>query len=294
MPFRDMVTNEGNGATAPLVRTGFGPPRPERISQRTLVVYAVLVAAAGFIPFPVVDDLVPQQLLRHMVLVALRSAQRTFPARWVSPLYQGPGCLRVALEVIVFIPLKILLYPIRKVVGLVRAIRGLSQRTASTYLLGHAVARSLAQGWLPEGQTPELLRGQATIIRAAFDATLDRVSPVMFSSSIAAVLGGLRGLGLATWRVARTLLRRDVRTGAPEAPAPTGVVEAAVDGVCGRLETPSVAGYLAEFDREFDRILSELATTASRATPAPAGLATPHDPPPSGEPSNPDPMDGGR
>jgi len=255
-----VTTDDQAGATA-LARAEPLPPRPERISPRLLTLYAVLVAAAGFVPFPIVDELIPRQLLRHLVLVAIRSARRTYPVRFVSPLYREGGCLATVLELVVYLPLKILLYPIRKVVRVVQAVRRLSQRTASTYLLGHSIARALERGWLAEGAPREQLRGQAALIRAAFERTLERSNPVVFSRSVSAVLAGLRGLGLGAYRAARVLLRRRVEAGAtPEAMAvPPGVVGAAVEGIQGEIGSPPIAGYLREFDLDFDRTLEELA-----------------------------------
>ena len=255
-----MTTNDPESTTK-LARADAAPPRPGRISSRLLTLYAVLVAAAGFVPFPIVDDLIPQQLLRHMVLVALRSGRRTYPVRYVSPLYREGGCLALLLEILVYLPVKILLYPIRKIVRVVQAVRRLSQRTASTYLLGHSIARALEHGWLPDEAPPERLREQAVLIRAAFDRTLERSNPVVFSRSVSAVLVGLRGLGFGAYRAARVLLRRRVEDGAaPDVTTtPPGVVGAAVEGIHGELDSPPIAGYLAEFDRDFDRVLDELA-----------------------------------
>ncbi len=277
-----MTTNDSESTTA-LARPGSDPPLPDRISSRRLTLYAVLIAAAGFVPVPIVDDLLPRQLLRHMVLTAIRTACRTYPVRAVAPLYQEGGCLSRVVELLVYLPLKLLLYPIRKIVKVVQAVRGLSQRTASTYLLGHSIARALAGGWLPEGAPPERLAQQAALIRAAFDQTLERVSPMVFSRSVSAVLTGLRGLGRGAYRAARALLRRRVEAGAtPDGPAvPGGPVGAAVDGIQAELASPTVAGYLAEFDREFDRTLEGLARPGGTA-PGPA--AAEGDAPPNAAP----------
>lgn len=255
------------------------PAVTRRISPRRLTLYALLAAAAGFIPVPVADELLPQRILRHMVLFTLRAAQRTYPVRQVAPLFRSLGCLGLLLELLLYLPLKLLLYPIRKLWIVVRAVRGLSRRTAATYLLGHTIARVLEQGWLAEGESPEVLRRQSELLRRAFETTLDRVNPVVFSSSIAAVLTSLRGIGPQAWRAARTLLRRERAAAAAETsdldPVETtggeagkgSEVDAAVDGICRELQSPTVMRFLADFDREFDRVLGELVSTVS---PSPA------------------------
>lgn len=261
-------------------REGIGP-----LSDRALAVYAVLVAAAGFIPVPVLDDLLPRQIVRHMIATILRQAGRRFRLSWVKPLYQGEGCLWGLLGMAVGLVVGFLLYPIRRVIALLKGLRSLSQRLASTYLLGHTINRYVALGWFGAASEPRTVMEEAVLLRGAFDAALETTNPVVFSSSIAAILGGLRGLPWAAWRTARAMMKRHpdpVGPGPhtpeqapppdpPEAgPMPTDDVQTGtrIDDAAAKvqdlLEEPAVRSFLVEFDRAVDAEVVRL--RASRAS----------------------------
>jgi len=236
------------------------------LSSRAIALYAVLVAAAGFVPVPIVDDLLPNQLVRQLLRTILRQTGRRYSTSLVRPLYAGEGCLAGVLGILLRLPLDILLYPIRKFVRIIRGVRALSQRLVSTYLLGHTVNRYVAKDWLASDCPGSVLFYQSCVLREAFDAALKETNPVVFADSVASVLGGLHALPRAAWRTSRELLRQSrtsERDGkAAEVPTLDGPVAGAANGVERALDDPDVQRLLAEFDGKVDREVARLLSGA--------------------------------
>jgi hypothetical protein len=249
---------------------GVGP-----VSRGVLVFYAVLVAASGFIPIPLVDDLIPRQLVRQLIRTILRQTGRRYSTARVKPLYAGEGCLAGALGILLKLPIDLLIYPVRKLVRVIKGIRSLSQRLVSTYLLGHTVNRYVVKDWLAQDTSEAALSFQSQLLRNAFETALKETNPVVFAQSVATVLGGLRGLPLAAWRTARQLLRRSARD-VPDGdhpfdvPTPTGRVAGATQQVQQTLDDPEVQHFVAQFDAVVDReVTRQLAAAAATGKPSP-------------------------
>ncbi len=239
---------------------GVGP-----VSRGVLAFYAVLVAASGFIPIPVVDDLIPRQLVRQLIRTILRQTGRRYATAHVRPLFAGEGCLAGALGILLKLPIDLLLYPVRKFVRIVKGIRALSQRLVSTYLLGHTVNRYVTKDWLAQDTSKAVLLFQAQLLRSAFETALEETNPVVFAQSVAAVLGGLRGLPIAAWKTARRLRRRPTRHDSerPVDPfASEGRVAGATQQVQQALDDPEVRQFVAQFDEVVDREVARLLTEA--------------------------------
>jgi hypothetical protein len=233
-----------------------------------IALYAVLVAAAAFVPIPIVDDLLPQQLVRQLIRTILRQTGRHYSTASVKPLFAGDGCLATVFGILIKLPIDILLYPIRKFVRVIKGIRALSQRLVSTYLLGHTVSRYVAKDWLAEQCDAPTRLFQARVLRKAFDNALKQTNPVVFSGSVAAILGGVQGLPRAAWKTARDLLRRQAQpVDSEDAPAATAPPEARVDGatrgVERALEEPEVQDFLGDFDNVVDQEVLKLLAAAS-------------------------------
>jgi len=241
---------------------GVGP-----VSRGVIVFYAVLVAASGFIPVPVVDDLIPGQLVRHLIRTILRQAGRRYATSSVKPLFAGEGCLAGVLGILIKLPIDLLLYPVRKFVRILQGIRALSQRLVSTYLLGHTVNRYVSKDWLAQDATRTVLLFQAQVLRSAFETALEKTNPVVFAQSVGAVIGGLRGLPFAAWRTARDVLKGsspEAHDRAPvvDLPTPKGRVAGATEQVQRALDEPEVQLFVSEFDAVVDREVARLLAQA--------------------------------
>jgi hypothetical protein len=253
---------------APLHRHFTGTEGVGPLSSRAIAFYAVLVAAAGFVPIPILDDLLPRQLVRLMIRAILRQAGRRYSIALVKPLFAGDGCLAGVLGALLMLPVDILLYPVRKFVRVIKGVRGLSARLVSTYLLGHTVNRYVQKDWLAPDCDPLALHFQALMLREGCEVSLKVTNPVVFASSVASILGGLRGLPRAAWKTARALLRQQrlESTSGPQpaaGPPSAARVEGAAEQVEQALDDPKVQAFLAEFDevvdREVERLIAEAA-----------------------------------
>ena len=105
-------------------------PTPTELRDRILA--GILYAAARFVPVPLLDDLLREQIQRWMVR---RILPATLSRDGTRPLYADQsGCLGGALRAIAWIPIKLLLFPVRKVLSVVLGVRWVSRDIAEMLL----------------------------------------------------------------------------------------------------------------------------------------------------------------
>ena len=82
------------------------------------VVAGIVSASSRFIPIPFVDDVVRDQCRRYVVSRTLAAHETELTTKDLKPFYDGGGgCLGGCVGMVVRAPLKLLLFPIRKVVA---------------------------------------------------------------------------------------------------------------------------------------------------------------------------------
>lgn len=251
------------GVASPAVTEAIRVAPSEGTSTHLLVVCALLTAAARFVPVPLLDDVVKTRIRQYLVSRLLRRSGRSFGSGRVGALWQdsegcGSGCLALAWKV----PLKIVLFPIRKIVAIVTAIQGFSRDVTRSLLFGRAVERALAQGLLAEGGEPVILAAEATAVRRAFDHAVAGTDTALVGGVLADALRGVRGLPGAALRAARSLARADLPA-EPEASASASasasdrqLVEQGAGAVEAALQRPDVIRAIADFDSRFDAALA--------------------------------------
>lgn len=228
---------------------------PSTVHVRVLC--ALLASAARLVPVPLIDDWLRERVLRYMVGRTLGAHGRTYPTKEVKPLYAGDGgCIEGCLTALFWLPLKLLLYPIRKVVAWVLAARGLSQDMTEMLLLGRTLDRCLAAGMLRHG-TRLQHEAEARLIRRAYDNAARGFDSGVLRSAVANALGSVKGLPGAAVRTLRAMRRGrgdDVRVPAEE----QATIDRGVGAVERTLERPDVAAALARFDETFEQNLRHL------------------------------------
>jgi hypothetical protein len=162
------------------------------------------------------------------------------------------------------LPLKLLLFPIRKIMAWLGAIRTLAADLSMMLLLGRALDRTLTRGMLSE---PDTLEQQAKHIRLAYEGAADGFDLSLLRRHLARALGKVSGLVAAAARAARRLFRR----GAPddvkvELGSERETVEAGASQVEAVLNDPEVIALIERFDSEFDRRLLALEGESPKAT----------------------------
>jgi uncharacterized protein (DUF697 family) len=223
-----------------------------------LVVCALLGAAARFVPLPFLDDILRERIRQYLVSRLIRQSGRSYGSARVEPLWRdaggcASGCLALAWK----IPLKLILFPIRKIIAIVTAVHGFARDVTDSLLFGRALERALGRGLLADGAAAPALIAESTAVRLAYDQAVQGVDKALVSGAVAQALSGIRGLPRAALRAARSLARSE-QPADPEAPATAAdreLVEQGAGAVERALERPDVARALADFDARFDALL---------------------------------------
>lgn len=229
---------------------------------RSVWVCALLSAAARFAPLPFLDDLIIGRIQRHLVATSLVRHGRSLDRHQVAPLYEDPqGCVAGCLALLIELPLAILLFPIRKIWGIVKAIRGFSKDVADTLLLARCIDRSLARPLMLDDASPERLLFEATAVRRAHFEALAGTDLELLKSTLQ---GALRKTGVP--RLAQRLLRR-VRRQDREVEAPESLLDndpelgAQVSELDRALQQDELQALFLAFDQRFDVALERHLST---------------------------------
>lgn len=223
--------------------------------ERALVLSALLYSACRFVPLPFADDIFRNAVARLIVSQALDRHGRTFSSREVAALYSEPvGCLAGCLTALPKLLAKLVLFPIRKLLAWIGAVRGISRDLVTALLFGRSVDRCLVRGLLPEGGTR--LASDAKLIRGAFDRALAESELSLSKGALGAVVGqSKRGLA-AAGRAVAAMFQKTGKSERPE--AERAAVNEGAEQVEHALESPGVATEIAAFDARFDRELERV------------------------------------
>ncbi|XZE52597.1 hypothetical protein SH139x_004299 [Planctomycetaceae bacterium SH139] len=210
------------------------------------IVAGIVAAAARFIPLPFMDDVVRDQCRRFVVARTLAAHPTTGTTLVdLTPFYaDSGGCATGFLGMLAKAPLKLLLFPIRKIVVIVTSIRGVPLEMTRTILLGRTLQRQLASGPID----PQ----RAARMRLAFD---EAFSLMDFRAIQAALSDAMRGV--ADWKGAAIKAARKLASSSRQQAATdirtTAPVDQSADRVQNVLERPETVKLFAEFDARFDR-----------------------------------------
>jgi hypothetical protein len=230
---------------------------PDSAALRLRITAGILYAAARFVPVPLLDDLLRERVAAWMVRNTL---PRTLSNAAIKPLFSSnEGCLKGCLSAMMWIPVKLVLFPIRKVIDIALGVHWVSRDLAEMLLLGRVLDHASHANLLHETLDVAALETQSKQLRTAFDAAMKVTDTRVLRTLIAAALGPLRGLMAASLRT----LRRFRKTNA-EAPSPTTedqpVIEASVGRVERMLNQPEIRELLSRFDAH---VLDQLESSAS-------------------------------
>ncbi len=229
-----------------------------QLRQRILLGLAAW--AARLIPVPLLDDFLHEKAFHLLVSRAIKAHGRGYRSRNIAPLYAGnQGCLTGCLRWVVILPVKVVIFPIRKIVAWVMAARWLARDLAEAVLLGRALDRCLASGRLAEEADPEARRDEAALIRRAFDETVAGTDLRLLRDALVEGLRAARGLPRTGLRVLRTVLGSEAGdAGDPMedlSSADQARLRSGTDKVEAVLHTPRVQALLEKFDICFDEAL---------------------------------------
>lgn len=225
------------------------------IATQARLLYALLYSAGRFVPVPLVDDLVRDEVALRMVVQATEAAGKPVPRSHLAPLAApATGCLRGCLGLVPKLLLSIVLFPIKKIANVILGVRNLSRDVTEIVLLGRLVDRALARGEVDPTLTEEAQRAAALELRMALDRALQSSDRDILGATLRAALGPMRGIMLAGVSALRVLWR-----GSDTAPTPTS---APLSEGTSRLERafdqPEVRTLIEGFDAKIDAALVEV------------------------------------
>lgn len=215
--------------------------------QRLIVLCALLHAAARFVPLPFLDDILRERVRQYLVSRLFRAQglgtgkSSQAPALWRDP---DSSCASGCASLVWKIPLAIILFPIRKIISIVKAVRGFSQDVTQSLFFGRGVERALGRGLFAAD-----LPNDAIVVRRAFDQAIVGIDTVLVASALQAALAGIKGLPGAALRAARSLGKNE------NDPEESPELERGVGAVAEVMARPDVARVVAEFDARFDQAL---------------------------------------
>ena len=231
----------------------------DRYLTHQWVLAGIASAAARFVPVPLVDDLIRDRSRRFAIARTLSSHDRSFGAVELRPLYDNSrGFFGTMVGKVAALPMKLALYPIRKLVRMFGSVRGVPLDLMRTYLMAHTVDRCLARGYFNDTAPDDHRTEQARAVRVAFDEAFDgidwRAAKSLFSDTMEQV---------GHWRSSTVDLARQVfasdetdpdRLDAAELERPSEVRRGA-EKVEAMLDRPEIAKLIDDFDQRFDRAL---------------------------------------
>mgnify|MGYP000061845834 CR=1 FL=1 len=218
--------------------------------ERTLhlrLTCGLLASAARLTPVPFLDDFLGDRARRLMVDKTLSAHGRRFPSKQVAPLYADPhGCLYGCLLSAV----KLLLFPVKKVLTWLFALRYLTRDLSDAVLLGRALDGWLEAGRLADATDPPARLQEASLLRSAFDNAVAGTDMQLLQGLLMKALRGVSGLPKAAWHAVRRLRRggagADPTEGLSE--ADDDAMKRATAKLGAALETPEARAFLEAFD----------------------------------------------
>jgi hypothetical protein len=217
---------------------------------RTRALFAITYAMARYVPVPFVDDLLRERIARTVLRRSLAMRGHVLDDAAFSPMASSSeGCLGCLLAGL-WMPIKLILFPIRTLLSVVLGVRWASRDLLEVLALGRTFDRVLADGRFPIASSTEVQATFAREARRAFDRAMKGIDTQAVTGVLTLALGPLRKLVPAALRV----MRRASRDEAPASPA----VDAPASRIVAALEEPQVRALLETIDGRFDQALLEI------------------------------------
>jgi hypothetical protein len=214
------------------------------------ILAGMVSSAARFVPIPFVDDVIRGQCRRYVVTRTLEAHERTELLKELRPVYaDDSGCIAGCLGMLAKAPVKLLLFPIRKIVAILTSVRGVPMEIIRMVLLGRTLDRLLREQTIPQGAVQA---DQALMMREAFEEAFARMDFRVVRAGLADALAGVGG-----WKESAMDLAAKVAGRENEA-QPAGDLRADENMEAGAkqveevLNRPELVAAFVEFDDRFD------------------------------------------
>ena len=223
------------------------PQPPSRLVHQWTVA-GLVASSARFIPIPFVDDLVREQCYRFVVsrTLAIQPDAGSMDD-WKLYYTTGGGCISGCVAKLLRAPLKLLLFPIRKIVTVLTSVRGVPLEIMRTVLLGRTLHRLIVDRDRPP------TAAEAAQMRRAFEEAFARMDFRIVRATMIDALRSVSGWKSAAIQMAKRIARTDQID--DEAIRTEPSVEDGATRVQNVLERPETLELFAAFDRRFDETL---------------------------------------
>jgi hypothetical protein len=225
------------------------------------VICGLLATAARLVPIPFLDDILRERATQLLVSRTLKAHGRKYASMFVAPLYgDDRGCAEGCLIALVIWPIKLILYPFRKVITWILAAKNLATDVTEAVLLGRTLQRCLEAGRLAGDSDTPALRAEAALIKKAFRNASAGTDLGFMRGVLGAALRSVSGLPGAALRALRKM-RKKGDDGDPNVKLEGAEREKLEDGankVAAALDTPEMRAYLEKFDAKFDENMAVL------------------------------------
>ncbi len=213
------------------------------------IVAGVVSASARFIPVPFVDDIVRKQCRRFVISRTIAENRSPVSTDDLRALFDdNSGCLGGCVGTIAKAPLKLLLFPIRKVMSIVTSVRGVPIEIIRMVLLGRTIDRYAKLGKLNEQDS------SATTLRLAFDDAFARMDFRVVQATIGDALRAAKGWKASATSDATEIARRQSLDS--DSLSSTDGVNRSADKIQTAINHPTITELFADFDRRLDQSLA--------------------------------------
>lgn len=222
-------------------------------------VAGIVAASSIFIPVPFVDEYVQRNCRRFAVRRTLAAHGMGNEIEAFEPYFDGSGGLLSNFRSFVLkLPLKLILFPIRKPLNLIRSVHDAPLEIVRTILLARELHRALSEreAISPHDQPPAIEPEQVLDFRRAFDKAFSRIDLHVLQAATRDVYSASTRLLSAVVWAARWRSPNDEDLVADlEANSTFDVAARKVESA---MERPAMLDLFREFDGRFDRALQEV------------------------------------
>lgn len=222
------------------------------------IIAGIISASARFIPIPFLEEVVQKRCRQFTVKTTLESHAIDLDLSTLEPYYSNPsGCLAGCLGMMLSLPVKLLLFPFRKIIAVLTSFRAVPLEIMRIYLLGRTLDRYLSDGSF--GQAENSLRiddsAYAARMRCAFEQSFARMDMHIVLSAMQDATGGLRQLMTAAFVGLKYVFERNNKLANALVAEPTVKAEASqIQQLFSRAEMIAVFD---KFDLRFDNAMKD-------------------------------------
>ena len=222
------------------------------------IIAGIISASARFIPIPFLDEVVQYRCRRHTVKTTIESHAVDLDLSTVEPYYNNPsGCFVGCVGMILLLPIKLLLFPFRKIVAVVTSFRAVPLEIMRIYLLGRTLDRYLSNGNF--GQSANSLQIDDSVytarMRSAFEQAFARMDMHVVLSAMQDATGGFRELITAAFVGLKSVFERDNKSANAFVTQPE--VKAEASKIQQSFSRAEMVALFDKFDLRFDNAMKD-------------------------------------